>query len=355
MSILERDGDAPSTPSVPATQGPRWRPASILTTHRQKLLINIIALVLISGIIALLTPRFLTETNIANVLRNVAPVVIVGAAFTLLMVSRGLDLSVGSVIALAGVVAAIAASTGGLPVPLALLVGVSSGTLIGVVNAVLAVPFGINSVIATLGTLYVARGTAQLLTGGVAVYGVPDEYQAFGGGSMFGIPNPVLVMLIVVIAFVSLERFTLLGRYAVAVGSNPEASYLSGVPGRRIQAALYVLTGTMAGLAGVMLSSRLSSGQINTGVGFEFDVIVATVLGGTSLAGGEGTVAGMVIGALIIGVLANGLNLLGVPSFWQTVAQGVVLVLAVGLDVFLRQRLAARRRRAETAGRHGSA
>jgi len=223
------------------------------------------------------------------------------------------------------------------------------------VNAVLAVPFGINSVIATLGTLYVARGTAQLLTGGVAVYGVPDEYQAFGGGSMFGIPNPVLVMLIVVIAFVSLERFTLLGRYAVAVGSNPEASYLSGVPGRRIQAALYVLTGTMAGLAGVMLSSRLSSGQINTGVGFEFDVIVATVLGGTSLAGGEGTVAGMVIGALIIGVLANGLNLLGVPSFWQTVAQGVVLVLAVGLDVFLRQRLAARRRRAETAGRHGSA
>lgn len=355
MSALERTTEAPSTQPTPGTRGRRGRRDGILTTYRQKLLINVIALALISGVIALLTPRFLTETNITNVLRNVAPVVIVGAAFTLLMVSRGLDLSVGSVIALAGVVAAITASTGGLPVPLALLIGVASGTIIGMVNAVLAVPFRINSVIATLGTLYVARGTAQLLTGGVAVYGVPDEYQAFGGGSIFGLPNPVWVMLIIVVAFVSLERFTLLGRYAVAVGSNPEASYLSGVPGRRIQAALYILTGTMAGLAGVMLSSRLRSGQINTGVGFEFDVIVATVLGGTSLAGGEGTVAGMVIGALIIGVLANGLNLLGVPSFWQTVAQGVVLVLAVGLDVFLRQRLATRRRRAETAGRHGSA
>ena len=318
-----------------------------LTTYHLKLLINILALILISVTIALLTDRFLTEKNISNVLRTISPVIIVGAAFTLLMVSRMLDLSVGSVIALSGVVAALAAAF--LPLPLAFLVGILSGTLVGLLNAILAIPIGINSVIATIGTLYIVRGSALLLTGGVAVYGVPDEYTFLGSGSFLGIPNPVWILLIVVVIFYFLERFTLVGRYSMAVGSNPEASRFSGVPGRQIQALLFVLTGTMAGLAGVLLSSRLRSGQVNVGVGFEFDVIVATVLGGTALAGGEGTVIGTVIGALIVGVLKNGLNLLGVPAFWQTVAQGVVLVLAVALDVLLRQRIANRMRQTDTA------
>ena len=308
-----------------------------LTTYRQKLLINILAFVLISGAIALLTDKFLTETNLTNVLRNIAPVVIVGAPFTLLMVARMLDLSVGSVIALSGCVAALTASF--LPLPLAFLVGILSGGLVGAINAVLAVPFKINAVIATLGTLYVARGTALLLTGGVAVYGVPKTYQLLGTGSFLGIPNPVWVMIVTVIIFLLVERFTLLGRYCVAVGSNPDAAFLSGIPGKKIQMALFFLTGMMSGLAGILLSSRLRSGQVNVGEGFEFDVIVATVLGGTSLAGGEGTISGMLIGALIVGVLDNGLNLLGVPAFWQTVAKGIVLVLAVGVDVLLRQRL----------------
>ncbi len=316
-----------------------------LTTYHQKLLINILALVILSAAIALLTDHFLTQKNITNVLRTVAPVIIVGSAFTLLMVSRMLDLSVGSVLALSGCVAALTVSY--LPVPLAFLVGILSGTLVGLINAALVIPIGINSVIATIGTLYIVRGSVQLLTGGVAVYGVPEQYTAFGGGAILGIPNPVWVLLVVVAIFYFLEQFTLVGRYSVAVGSNPEASRLSGVPGRQVQALLFVLTGTMAGLAGVLLSSRLRSGQVNVGSGFEFDVIVATVLGGTVLAGGEGTVVGTVIGALIVGVLKNGLNLLGVPAFWQTVAQGVVLVLAVALDVALRQRLADRMRRAE--------
>ncbi|MBX3029922.1 MAG: ABC transporter permease [Chloroflexi bacterium] len=318
------------------------------TTYRQKLIINVIALVAVAGVFAILTPRFLTDVNLTNVLRNVAPVVIVGSAFTLLMVARGLDLSVGSVIALSGCIAALAAGIEGLPLPIAFLMGIAAGAVIGLINAVLTVPFGINAVIATLGTLYVARGTAQLLTGGVSVYGVGDDFDRLGNGSFLGIANPIWVMLIVVVVFMALERFTLLGRYAVATGSNPEAAFLSGVPGRRIQATLYVLTGAMAGLAGVLLASRLRSGQVNVGVGFEFDVIVATILGGTSLAGGEGTVSGMLIGALIVGILANGLNLIGVPAFWQTVAQGVVLVLAVGLDVALRARLKRRRRAAAT-------
>jgi ribose/xylose/arabinose/galactoside ABC-type transport system permease subunit len=320
-----------------------------LSPYRQKILINIFALLIISGTIALLTDRFLTVKNITNVLRNVAPVIIVGSAFTPLMVSRMFDLSVGSVLALTGAVAALMALS--LPLPLAFLIGILTGTLVGVLNATLTIPFGINSVIATLGTLYIARGSAQLLTGGVAVYGVPEAYQNFGGGAALGFSNMILAMVIVVAIFIFLERFTLLGRYTVAVGSNPEASFLSGIRGRRIQALMYIVTDTMAGFAGVLLSSRLRSGQVVIGVGFEFDVIVATVLGGTSIAGGEGTVAGMVIGGLIVGVLENGLNLLGVPAFWQTVAKGIVLVFAVSIDLILRQRLAERTRKVEMAHR----
>lgn len=321
-----------------------------LTPYRQKLLINLVALFVICAVISLLTERFLTVSNLTNVLRNVAPVVIVGTAFTMLMVARGLDLSVGSVIALSGSVAALSAAH--LPLPLAFLAGVLSGVAIGFVNAILAVGLRINSVIATLGTLYVARGIAFLITDGVAVYGLPREYRVLGTAEFGGVSMIIWLMLVIVAIFIALERFTLLGRYSAAVGSNPEAAYLAGVPGRRVQALLYVLTGTMAGIAAVILSSRLGSGQPNLGVGFEFEVIVATVLGGTSLAGGEGTVAGMFIGALIVGVLKNGLNLLGVPAFWQIVAQGVVLVLAVALDISLRKRFSERLQRTETA-RHG--
>ncbi|UCB44619.1 MAG: ABC transporter permease, partial [Spirochaetota bacterium] len=294
--------------------------SGFFTPYRQKILINIFALFIISGTIALMTDRFFTVRNITNVLRNVSPVVIVGAAFTPLMVSRMFDLSVGSVLALSGCVAALMSLH--VPLPLAFLIGIFSGTLVGSLNATLTIPFKINSVIATLGTLYIARGSAQLLTKGVAVYGVPEAYPNLGNGMIFGISNMIWAMFIVVVIFVFLERFTLLGRYTVAVGSNPEASFLSGIRGRRIQALMYIVTGTMAGFSGVLLSSRMRSGQIIIGVGFEFDVIVATVLGGTSIGGGEGTIAGMIIGALIVGVLENGLNLLGVPAFWQTVAKG---------------------------------
>jgi ribose/xylose/arabinose/galactoside ABC-type transport system permease subunit len=319
--------------------------SQFLTPYRQKFLINIMLLVIVFGTMIILSDRFLTIKNITNVMRNVSPVIIVGAAFTPLMVSRMLDLSVGSVLALSGCVAALMSIA--LPLPVAFIIGIFCGTVVGGINAVLTIPFGINSVIATLGTMYMARGTANLFTGGVAVYGVPETYELFGNGAIFGLSNMVWSMFIVIIIFVFLERFTLLGRYSVAVGSNREASFLSGIRGRRIQAILYVVTGTMAGFAGVLLSSRLRSGQVLVGQGFEFDVIVATVLGGTSLAGGEGTIAGTIIGGLIIGILDNGLNLLGVPAFWQIVAKGIVLVFAVAIDVVLRKRFAERARKAE--------
>jgi ribose/xylose/arabinose/galactoside ABC-type transport system permease subunit len=318
------------------------------STTNQKMVINLVALFLLAVTYLLLSDRFFTGTNLTNVLRQVAAVIIVGAPVTLLMVSGGLDLSVGGVLALSGVLAAHLAQD--LPIPLAFAIAVLAGASVGLINGFLVVVVGINAVIATLGTMYVSRGTALLFTGGTPVYQVPPGYATLGAGDMAGIPTPVWLMLAVVTIFMVLERYTLLGKYAIAAGSNREAAYLCGIPVRRTQMLLYVLSGAMAGLAGVMISSRLNSGLPTVGVGFEFDVIVATVLGGTSLAGGEGTILGTVIGAVIVGVLNNGLNLLGVPSFWQTVAQGSVLVLAVALDVVLRnQRLRVRRKSLQQA------
>lgn len=324
-----------------------------LTTSRQKILINVVALLGLCVVFAALSPNFLSETNLTNVLRNITPVVIVGSAFTMLMVAKGLDLSVGSVIALSGCVAALA--TAYVPLPVAFVVGIGVGMGVGSINAILCVKFGINSVIATIGMLYMVRGAAMLITSGIAVYAVPEGFSTLGAGSAFRVPNPVWLMAIVVAVFIALERYTLLGRYSIAVGSNEEASFLSGIPGNRTKVLLYLFVGAMAGIAGILQASRLKAGLPYIGQGFEFEVIVATVLGGTSLAGGEGKVAGTVLGALIVGVLANGLNLLGVPSFWQTVAMGFVLVLAVALDVGLRNRLASRATKADSRRRADAA
>jgi ribose/xylose/arabinose/galactoside ABC-type transport system permease subunit len=322
------------TPSGAGTLSRRVTGAFSTATGR-KLLINLIALGILCVVLTLLNDRFLTPANITNVLRQIAAVVTVGAAITLLMVSGGLDLSIGGVVALSGCTAALLSNQ--MPLPTAFLIGTVVGGLVGLLNGFLVEIVGINSVIATLGTMYVSRGSALLVTGGVPVYQVPRGYEWIGAGYIGAIPVPVVVMIVTVIVFVLIERRTLLGKYAVAVGSNPQAAYLAGVPIRRTRMTLYILAGLTAGWGGVMISSRLASGIPNAGLGFEFEVIVATVLGGTSLLGGQGTVIGMVIGALIVGTLNNGLNLLGVQSFWQTVALGTVLVLAVGLDAALRR------------------
>lgn len=297
--------------------------------------VNVMILVVLAVVVSVLSDRFYQPGNVANVLRQISLVAIVGAAVTLVMVSGGLDLSVGGVLALSGVVSALLAASG-VPLVIAFAVGVLAGGIVGAFNGVLVVWFRINPVIATLGTLYMSRGVANLLTDGVPVHQVPNGYSALGAGFVGPIPNPVIIMVIVVGALAIVGRFTILGRHAVAIGSNQEAARLSGIAVDRIRITLYVLVGIAAGLAGIILSSRLNSGQPTAGAGFEFDVIVAAVLGGTSLAGGEGSVLKTLVGALIIGVLGNGLNLLGVGIFWQTVVQGAVLVAAVAVDMALR-------------------
>jgi len=265
-------------------------------------------------------------------------VVIVGCGMTLLLTSGGIDLSVGSVLALSGVICAKLAVSG-VPLPVAILGGVASGFIIGLLNGTLVVFFKIPFLIATLGSMYIARGLAYIISGGQAVVaGLPDSFKIPGRGYVGFIPIPILIMIIICVVFYIIQSRTILGRYSYAIGGKLETAILSGINISNVQLLFYSLVGLLSGVAGIILSSRLASGQPNTGLGFEFDVIVAVILGGTSLSGGEGTILGTIIGALIVGVLNNGLNLLGVHTFYQYILSGATLVLAVILDMTLKGR-----------------
>lgn len=294
-----------------------------------------VMLALLCLFFAVVAPKFATTANLENVLRQIAPVVIVGAAVTLVMVSGHLDLSVGGVLALSGVLAAWL-TLHGVPPALSFVLGTLAGSLVGLINGLLIVGLGLNAVIATLGTLYISRGIANLITDGVSINFLPGNFSELGTGVLAGIPIPVIVMAAVVAGFIVLERRTLVGKYSVAIGSNFEGARLSGIRVNRHRMALFTIAGTASGLAGVLVASRLDSGQPTVGVGFEFDVIVAAVLGGTSLAGGVGTVVGTCAGAAIVGVINNALNLLNVQTFWQTIIQGLILIIAVAADDVLR-------------------
>jgi ribose/xylose/arabinose/galactoside ABC-type transport system permease subunit len=337
-----------SSPSAPGpvrsslTIWPKPGPA----TARQ--LINLLALGILVLVLSLLSDRFLTFANAANVLRQIATVVTVGAFFTLAMVAGGVDLSVSGVLALSGV-ASVLLVNAGVPLPVAFGAAAVLGALIGVVNGLLVAVVGLNTVIATLGTMYITRGSAQVLTGGKAVVAHDPGYAYLGNATIGPVPVPVIIMLIALGLTIVLERGTLLGRYAVLVGSNVEGARLSGVPTRATLVVLFALTGAAAGWAGVMVSSQLATAVPSVEVDFAFAVIIATLLGGTSLLGGEGSVVGLLLGALIVGSATSGMNILGVPAFVQTVLTGVVLLAAVGLDAIVRRRRGRPRRRASSA------
>ena len=267
--------------------------------------------------------------------------VIAGCAVTLLMVSGNFDLSIGSIMAIAGTFSAILA-TWGVPVFIAVLIAVAAGALVGVINGLLVILLDVPSIIATLGTMYAMRGVAWVVTNGNSISrGLPRDFTVLGRGFVGPISLSLLIMAAVVVLFLFIQHKTLLGKYAFAIGGNRRTALLSGINVKRIGVILYVLVGALSGFAGAMTASRLGVGNANIGAGFEFDVVVAVVLGGTSLDGGEGSVFGMLIGALIVGFIANGLNLMGVSSFYQEIVKGVVLVGAVLLDRILQKRIGA--------------
>jgi ribose/xylose/arabinose/galactoside ABC-type transport system permease subunit len=304
---------------------------------QRSIIFGVLLLVIIVS--SFVSKSFLTITNLSNVTRQVAMVIITGCAATLLMISGNIDLSSGSLVALTGVLCAKFAVMG-YPLWTAILLASICGGLVGLLNGILVTKLRMSSVIATLGTMYMARGLALIFADGKTInVGLPANFVLLGRTSLGPVPVPLIITIVVVALFIFIQNKTLLGRYSYAIGGNRVTAVLSGVNVNMIVLLLYVLTGVFAGFSGTILAARLGVGHPNVGVGFEFDVIIAIIIGGTSLTGGEGTVIGMVIGAFIVGFLSNVLNLMGVHTFYQDVVKGVVLVLAVIMDIVIRERI----------------
>ena len=294
-------------------------------------LVTFSVLLLMCLIFSLLSSRFFTLSNFQNLMRNTAPLAIAGCGMTAIMIARGIDLSVGSVLAASTVLAATLA-VAGLPLYLAFAIALLFGTFVGFINGVIIAKMRVSAIIVTLGMLNIARGIAYLITPSAILVGLPPNWSDVGTGKLWVFPLPIVIALGVVVLFIWLTTYTKFGKRIYAIGGNEEAARLSGINVERTLVILYMLCGLTAALAGLVLSSRVGSGDPNIGIGFELQVIAAVIIGGTSLSGGEGRILGTAIGALIIGVLSNGLNLAGVEPFWQYVAQGLVLIAAVIVD-----------------------
>ena len=303
---------------------------------------SLLALGLMVLALSLLSDRFLTPDNGWNILRQISVNLCLSIGMTLVILSGGIDLSVGAILGLAGAVAA-GVLKHGLAVPGtelwlefttsgAILTGIAVGGAAGWANGFAITRFSLPPFVATLGMLSIARGLTMLWTGGFPITGLGDSFGHLGTGALLGMPLPVWIMLALTGVFIVVTQRTRFGRHLYAVGGNERAARLTGLSVSRIKIAVYTLAGALAGVAGLIVTARLDSAQPNAGLGYELDAIAAVVIGGTSLSGGRGSVAGTVLGCLIIGVLNNGLFLLNVSPFWQQVIKGVVILIAVALD-----------------------
>ncbi|MBT2569389.1 ribose ABC transporter permease [Planococcus sp. ISL-110] len=292
-----------------------------------------IGLILIIVIITILNPGFLSVSNLMNVLRQVSINALIAFGMTFVILTGGIDLSVGATLALTGAVSAGMMASGMDPI-FAMLLGLLLGAVLGAINGIIIAKGKVAPFIATLATMTIYRGLTLVYTDGRPISGLGDSltFQMLGKGYFFGIPIPVVTMMVSFGILYFILKKTTFGRRVYAVGGNEEASILSGINSDRIKIYVYSLLGLLAALSALILTSRLNSAQPTAGEMFELDAIAAVVLGGTSLTGGRGWIVGTLIGALIIGVLNNGLNLIGVPSFFQQVVKGAVILLAVLLD-----------------------
>ncbi len=303
---------------------------------------SLIALVVLCIVLSLLTDKFFTAANGVNVLRQVAVNVCIATGMTLIVLTGGIDLSVGSILALCGAITAGLLKNGiqfpsadlfvGFTIVGAILAGLIVGALLGYFNGFVITTFKVPPFVATLAMLTIARGFTMLYTEGHPISNLGEGFARIGAGSLLTIPIPVWIAAIVVLLAVFITKKTKLGRYIYAIGGNETAAKLSGIRINRVKLMVYSLGAALAALGGVIVTSRLDSAQPNAGVSYELDAIAAVVIGGTSLNGGKGSVWGTVIGAVIIGVLNNGLVLLNVSPFWQQVVKGGVILLAVIID-----------------------
>ena len=302
----------------------------------------VLALLVLGGFFASRSDVFLTTDNLLQVLLQASINTIVALGMTFVIITAGIDLSVGSTAALAGLVTATTMKTGlpvlGWEVPwgAAVALGLLMGVAVGLVNGLLITSLRITPFIVTLGMLSVVRGLDLIYSQGRPVFGLPQGFNETIAGNVGPIPTPVIIAGALALLSWFVLRFTRLGEYTYAIGGNEEATRLSGVAVGRYKVAIYTLCGAFAAMAGITLTARLRSVEPNAATGYELDAIAATVMGGTSLFGGEGGVVGTIVGALIIATLRNGLNLLNVQAYWQQLAIGLVIILAVALDRFRR-------------------
>ena len=290
-----------------------------------------IALLLLVALMALIAPNFFSIKNGLNIAQAVSINAIIAAGMTVVILTAGIDLSVGSIVAASGV-ATVLLLNGRVPTAIAALVAILVGAFIGLINGAIIAYLALPAFIVTLGALTYTRGIAYSMHGGPVQLAGTSGIESIGNGSIGGIPMPVFIMIFVYWFFWFLLERTKFGRHVYAVGGNPQAARLSGINVKKVLMSVYVISGVTAGLAGLMFASRVRSGQVTAGVGYELDAITAVILGGTSLFGGRGRIFGTLVGALLIGVLSNGLVLLGVPIYTQLMIKGAVIILAVAID-----------------------
>lgn len=310
-------------------------PTVVTFKDRSKQIFNqlgmLIILALLIVVMSVIAPNFTDSSNILNVLKQSSITAILAAGMTVVILTGGIDLSVGSTLALSGVISVLL-SNAGAPVGLAMLVGAGVGYVAGAINGYLTAVPKLPAFIVTLGSMTYLRGLAYVITGGYPVVLASEKFKFIGAGEIFGIPTPIYIMAIVYLIMFVVLKYTMFGRHVYAIGGNEEAAHLTGIKVNRTLINVYSISGLLAGISGVVMAGRLFSGQPMVGIAFELDAIAAVVLGGTSFVGGRGRIQGTIIGVLIVAVLTNGMTLLNVDYYWQQVVKGIVIVIAVLLD-----------------------
>lgn len=293
----------------------------------------IAVLLIICVIVALSTDKFLTSSNLVSVLRQISINTFIALGMTMIIILGHIDLSVGAIVAMSGTLTVGFIVNQGVPVGAAILIGLVLGALAGFISGWIVSTFRVPAFIITMSMMNIASGIAYVYTGGQSTRIKDDFFVAIGTGYLFNvIPLPVVYMIILILVFSFLLRKTKFGVYIYAIGGNREAARLSGVPIKKVEIIVFTLTGLLSAFAGIVLASRMYSGQPSVGSGYEMDAIAACVLGGTSMAGGKGKISGTVFGAMVIGIISNGLNLIGVSSYWQLIVKGLIIAFAVLLD-----------------------
>lgn len=290
-----------------------------------------VALVIIMSIIS---PTFFTSRNLINVAKQASITSVIGVGMTFVLITGGIDLSVGSVMALSGTLAAsVAVADKNMPILAVILVGAALGTLCGLINGVGVSYIGFPPFIMTLGMMTIARGIPLVYTNGTPIFGLSDAFNALANSRILGIPTLVYYMVVIsIIGYVILSK-TVLGRQIYGIGGNEEAARLSGVPVARLKMLVYVFSGFLAGIAGILICSRITSGNGTVAQGYEMNAISAAVIGGVSMTGGSGSVLGMVVGAMILTIIQNSFDIMGVNSFYQDIIKGIIILLAVFIDL----------------------